>query len=288
MDKINVLAIFPEIEKKSISSFLSKRLSETGHESFINDLNIITSIAASVNWEEALLTSRMDAVCLPLNHISPNIPFDFNIFAIHSRKIPQKIILCKDACFDPAQDLKLKECCRIGVPDVLSSIQVKHLNSTISPIIHDAVDVSRFYTNSDEFDAILVNESEITENKNHEEYHYINLHQSEFLEEVGADKIAWVCHRESREVKKHVYDAFHDTSLVPMSNVERSISRHFNAQKNIVLKTFIYMDSRNFYHLKASLIDIEKGTYHEHKISQSTHFQLAEKMITVLDSFIKN
>jgi hypothetical protein len=232
---------------------------------------------------DMLIANAIDVLCMPLQ----NAPFTFAescpFFALMEMPVTLKTMFCHTTVFRPAEDLRLAPGTVIHVDSVATGIQLQSLNPEIEfQVVSQELMHNSSAWEENNIQAILVDhyDWEIIETSEH--YHSYNLHPDEFAEKAGHGYMVFASHRESLRIMKTIHAYFHDFHVSSYTNVERMIAKHFEVFPDLVLKVRCRKDNKNFFHCKAVLIHPEKGEFVQHKISQSTHFKLADKMIQVL------
>ncbi|MBK7524249.1 MAG: hypothetical protein IPI53_08820 [Saprospiraceae bacterium] len=270
-----------------IKELLVKKLNQWKLSSPGMEINAALSEVNNQDWVHNLLSEEKDVICVPFSVIDNSIPHELKTFALFSMEKNPSCIYCSLPVFDQTEDLRLKKGSRIGVNNPVQAAQIKHLNPDVDcKVIPEKNDLLLKFE-SGELDAFL-SESNTLKPNNTTDLQIIPLHPDEFIENTGSDKLVLIAHRESEKWMKMLYPVFHEKILTVCSNVERTISKHFGNLTNHVVKVRCTQDHKNFFHVKAVMINQVTSTYFEYKMSQSTHHQIAEKMINVLSEYVHN
>jgi porphobilinogen deaminase len=286
MPEIEIGFLDPDNSESHIRELLVKKTEQWKSNFTEKEIHIKLSYVNNGDWSHHLLNGDKEIICLPLSFTDNSVPEELRIFALFSNDVKPRNIICSLHSYDQTEDLRLKKGSRIGVTDPVHAVQLRHLNPEIN-----SFEVADYYNlkqkfESGELDAFLskLNDENIENIKNSK---VITLHPDEFIENTGYDKLVLTAHRESKKWMEILYPVFHDKNLTVCSNVERTICKHFDYLTSFVVKVRCKKDNKNFFHVKAALINKDTSTYFEHTISQSTHHRIAEKMIYMLSGFIK-
>lgn len=233
----------------------------------------------------ALENDVVDVVATTLEFAPYVVPESCRYIALFENNPLSPNLRVMEQQYAPSEDLKILPGTLVGVPDEVSGLQLTYLN----PVIQIKVIDGTILNNPDlwseqEIQAGLVLFSDSEGPKDNKNLITVPLHPGEFLRSPGSGKIVFAAHRESIPVSKFIFDTIHTAGLTAITNNERKIAKHFADRSHLIIKTYCRKDERNYYHLKAGLIDLQQKKYFQHTMSQSTHFKLAEKMIDVLES----
>jgi hypothetical protein len=233
----------------------------------------------------ALENDEVDVVAINLEHAPYLVPQNCRYVALLENKQNNPFLSVLENQYAASEDLKMLPGTVVGVPDEISGYQLMYLNADINFKVTDTTilhDPDVWSENGIQAALYLPPANNLP--KNNLSLMTVHLHPGEFLITPGTGKMVFAVHRESMAVSRFIFDTFHTPGLPAVSNTERKIALHFAGRDHLIIKTYCRKDERNYFHLKAGMIDLQQKKYFQHTMSQSTHFKLAEKMTDVLES----
>lgn len=278
--------IFPEVSSSEYESYFNLA---TKH--IISNIQFPESTCIPLEKSQlfsALENDEVDVVVTNLEHAPYLVPQNCRYIGLLENKHNNPFLLVPENQYAASEDLKMLPGTVVGVPDEISGYQLNYLNVDINFKVTDNTTLHNPDLWSDNgIQAALYLSPANNQTKEHIPFMTVPLHPGEFLRTPGTGKIVFAVHRESLAVSRFIFDTFHTPGLPAVSNTERKIASHFAGRDHLIIKTYCRKDERNFFHIKAGMIDLKQKKYFQHSMSQSTHFKMAEKMTDVLESFCK-
>lgn len=230
------------IQNESIENVLTK-LSEGDIEMAVMDLSDIGKLSDELCI--AALTERSDA--------------HFKLYV-------------RNTALDKSKDLRVKENATIAVTQNLSGKMVSHLrpDCEYNVIWKNGVDASEWV-----HDALITNF-----NVDPESHQKFDLHPSEFPPKAGKGVSAYLCRKDNLTLRK-LLASIHETAVSVCTNVERSIENKLKEQNIKEAGIFCEQDTNGNYHVYLNYLDAD-GSLKSLKYSQSTNYQLGEKVIDLI------
>jgi porphobilinogen deaminase len=209
-----------------------------------------------------------------------NIPYDkgyLKIAALISIDVPQYYLVvnkekvCRDC------DLKLASGSVVGVPSEYVSRQIGYLNPSLSCMIIPELDGMSPYDVT-ACDAFVIS-SQYMEGADMAQSDIFPIHRTEIWPETGAGILALVTHSENRSAFRSLR-LRHERSISDVTNPARLLCRMALERGVKEVEAYCQTDSSGHYHLYAARFD---GQLQRHRISQSTHDLLPERMLSALN-----
>lgn len=253
--------------RQDIYSKLKEEYSVTAVDHQLNDWSEVSSLLNEGDFDACLMELK-------------NIPFDkgyLKIAALISIDVPQYYLVANKTKVCRECDLKLASGSVVGVPSDYVSRQVGYLNPSLSCVIMPELDGMI----PDDFatcDAFVVS-SQNMEGKDMAQCDVFSIHKTEIWPETGAGVLALVTHIENRVAFRSLRQR-HERTISDVTNPVRSLCRMAREKGVRQVEAYCQKDASGHYHLYAARFD---GQLQRHRISQSTHDMLAERMLSAMN-----
>ncbi len=110
----------------------------------------------------------------------------------------------------------------------------------------------------------------------------INLNVREFVPAPAQGVLAYLCCTDDLETRRLIQQHLHEQNTSAVTNVERKVLKLLGGDANLPLGVFCERDSGGNYHVWAALADGWDQPVRRVRLSQSTNFGLAEKVVAGL------
>lgn len=245
-------------------------------QNIMENLKLKADIAYFENEKDlmnALSNGTISVAPRPLRELPTNLPNGILITALSDRPlISQSLIIPKNKV-DENKFLSLKDNATVSLSSDINRLQFLEFRSDLKAETHYWTPIQTFEKlQSDEFDACVISSmtakvAEISAS----DYTIIPFSPKEFITEPGHGILAYLTAEDDLTTRR-LLKPLHHPSVSAVSNVERKLKQLF---QDIDIAAYCEKDKANNYHLwAAAIIDNElKKT----RLSQSTHFELAER-----------
>ncbi len=231
--------------------------------------------------EDSLLNKKIDVAVHSLKDLPTESPQGLVIAGLSKREDPSDVLIIRKDSIDNSQTLKLKKGAVIGTSSVRRRAQIKDLLDHI--IIKDLrgnVPTRISKLDSGEYDGIILAKAGVNRlSSDLAAYEVLRLHPREFIPAPGQGIIAYQCRENDNEMRR-ILNKIHHREVSELSNVERKVLQLIGGGCHIPLGVFCEKDPSNNYHVSAAYQQGEKMK--RIIVSQSTTFQLAEKVVQEL------
>jgi hydroxymethylbilane synthase len=218
---------------------------------------------------------------IELNKLSFNF-FDWTIAALSERLNKFYKLIIKQESYNPAQDLRVRESSVIGCYSKRISETTKQLRpdcEIINLSLYENDVLMRFILKCDAF-IIDTNQQEFLK-LDESKYNVMDLHPTEFIPTAGSGVYAILCKKENIELRKNLAK-IHESDVANCTNVERIIIKTLNQTFGEDIGIYCYKDINGYYHVNLSIFNNEKNELNNYKYSQSTNYQLTEKILELI------
>lgn len=221
----------------------------------------------------ALYNGSIAVVPRPMRDLPTKLPDGIIISAVSDRHLTShNLIISKDKV-EESKFLSLKEGAIVSLQSDINKLQFLQFRSDIKAETHYLTPVQTFEKlQFGDFDAcvipsIVVKEMDIT--KSH--FAIIPFSPKEFITEPGDGIVAYLTDEDDLTTRR-LLKPLHHPSVSALSNVERRLKQLFN---DTDIAAYCEKDRANNYHLWAAAI--VNNELKKTRLSQSTHFELAER-----------
>lgn len=223
------------------------------------------------NLFDGLLSGSNDVAVLDLADIG-KMSDELCIAALSERSEAHYILYIKNASLDKTRDLRVKENATFGVINNLLGIMVNQLRPDCE---YDIIGNKDFGTSEWTHDAIITNLNVALES--HQRF---DLQPSEFPPKAGKGVSAFICRKDNLSLRKSLA-TLHEAAVSICTNVERSIENRLSEENVHEAGVFCEQDKNGNYHVYLNYLE-ENKLFKSIKYSQSTNYQLVEKVIDLI------
>ncbi len=251
-------------------------------QQFIMDKAALEAVIVYFDSEKdlmnALATGKVAVVPRPMRELSTTLPNGIVITAISERQDTSQSLIIPKNNIDENQLLSLKENAKVTLQNNISRLQFLEFRADILAKTNDLTPVQSIEkVNQGDFDACVIPSISIRVMAlSSEDYTIIPFSPKEFITESGHGITAFLTAENDLTTRRQL-KVLHTPSVSALSNVERRLKQLFN---DIDIAAYCEKDRANNYHLWAAAIinnELKKT-----RLSQSTHFELAERCYEIL------
>ena len=172
---------------------------------------------------------------------------------------------------DKSKDLRLTEKGDIGVESRIVMKIVENLRPDCKVDLYDSSNLELLLLK----DAVILNV--VLANN---EFEIFELHPSEFTPQAGKGALAMICKKDNLTLRKTL-TSFHNPEVSLCTNVERKIEKELQQLAITESRVYCEKDLNNNFHVYTSFLG-GNDNLKSYKYSQSTNYQLAEKVIEII------
>lgn len=221
----------------------------------------------------ALANGTISIAPRPMRDLPTKLPNGIVISGVSERHITSLCLIISKTKVDESKFLSLKECAIVSLQSNINRLQFLELRNDVVAEIHELTPVQTFEKlQSGDIDACVISSMatkvmEITAS----DFVVIPFSPKEFITEPGHGIAAYLTAEEDLTTRR-LLKPLHHPSVSAVSNVERRLKQLFN---DIDIAAYCEKDRANNYHLWAAAII--NNELKKKRLSQSTHFELAER-----------
>lgn len=246
-------------------------------QQLIKDKTALDAVIIYFDCEKELMNAlaggKVALVPRPLRELSTSLPNGIVITAVSERQIASQSLIIPQKNIDENQLLSLKENAKVSLQNDISRLQFLEFRADILGETHDLTPVESIEKlNQGDFDACVVPSISVRVMAlSSDDYTIIPFSPKELITEPGLGITAFLTAADDLTTRRQL-KVLHTPSVSALSNVERRLKQLFNDAE---IAAYCEKDRANNYHLWAAAIinnELKKT-----RLSQSTHFELAER-----------
>jgi hydroxymethylbilane synthase len=221
----------------------------------------------------ALYAGEVAVVPRPMRELSTTLPNGIVITAVSERQVTSQSLIIPKKNSDVNQLLSLKPHAKVSVQNDISRLQFLEFRADILAETRDLTPVQSIEKlNQDDFDGCVIPSISVRVMAlSSDDYTIIPFSPKELITEPGHGITAFLTAADDLTTRRQL-KVLHTPSVSALSNVERRLKQLFN---DADIAAYCENDKAHNYHLWAAAIinnELKKT-----RISQSTHFELAER-----------
>jgi porphobilinogen deaminase len=222
---------------------------------------------------QALLSGDINLVCTSLCTLPSQLPKGINIAALSNRLNAAYSIIINDTAVDSEKILSVKNSAKVCTDSDINKAQLMDIRVDFDISVKEQTPIDTLNDlYSKQFEACMIpSASKYLFDINESEYKIISISPKEFVPEAGRGVAAFLT-AEDDKITRRLLKSLHNPEVAAVTNIERRVKALFNDEN---IGAYCVKDDNNNYHLwAAALID---GVVRRTRLSQSTHFEMAER-----------
>lgn len=233
--------------------------------------------------EDSLLAGEVDIAVHSLKDLPTISPEGLMIAGLSKRARPHDILIIRSQAIDKDRTLQIKKNSLIGTSSVRRKVQLKTFDPSISFVdIRGNVPTRLKKLKEGQCDAIILASAGVDRlTIELSEYKVIHFDPTEFVPAPAQGVIAYQC-RTNDTATRQIVKSIHQHETAICTNVERSILKMMDGGCQLPLGAYCYTDALGYYHCYAAYSSDIDAPLKRVNLSQSTHYQLAEKIVDQL------
>ncbi len=233
--------------------------------------------------ENALLANEVDVAVHSLKDMPTEHPEGLSLSGLSEREDPSDILILNKDAIDSDRPLSLKKDAIIGTSSARRKAQIKSLApEIILKDIRGNVPTRLSKLSDGDFDGIILASAGINRLElDISEFKSFRFNPKEFVPAPGQGVMAYQCKTDDIKMRR-IIKQIHVKETAQCTNIERSILKLMGGGCHTPLGAFTEIDSRGNYLCTASYAPTSKDTPNRISLSQSTWFELAEKIVDQL------
>ncbi len=233
--------------------------------------------------ENALLDESVDIAVHSLKDMPTESTKELVLAGLSYREDPSDLLIIRKDSIEEGRLLQLKKNAVIGTSSIRRKSQIQHLLKEITiKDLRGNVPTRIEKLRSGEYDAIILASAGIRRLEiNLEDLNCIRLNPKEFIPAPGQGVVVFQCREKDLNARK-ILDKIHHREVALCSNVERKVLQLMDGGCHTPLGVYCQMDKQGNYHSYASYSKNAEDKLIHFNLSQSTSYQLAEKIVEKL------
>ena len=235
-----------------------------------------------------LLNGSIDMCVHALSNIPTTQTDGLKITALSRRENPADWLIINKNATAENRILKLKENAIIGFTSSLRKAQLLDFRADLQ-FKNASSDLSLQLTQLEKgvFDAIVLAACDLIRLEiDLSNFIVIKLNPKEFVPKVAQGILAYQTRTDDLDTRRLLKN-IHHKAVAELSNIERTVLQKMDNKENIHLGVFCEMDQLENYHVWAVSVN-EEGIISRIRLSSSTSFQFAEKIVESLNNEFTN
>ena len=221
----------------------------------------------------ALSNGTISVAPRPLRELSTKLPNGIIITAVSERLLTSESLIIPNYKVEENKFLSLKDKATISLQSNINRLQFLEFRSDLRAETHHLTPIQTFEKlQSGDFDACIISSMAVKVMEiSPSHYTIIPFSPKEFITEPGHGIVAYLTAEDDLTTRR-LLKPLHHPSVSAVSNVERRLKQLSN---DVDIAAYCEKDRANNYHLWAAAIinnELKKT-----RLSQSTHFELAER-----------
>lgn len=241
------------------------------------------------DWEQAkdlLSQEKTSTVLVPLAKIPLELDEQLVIAALSERTDPGYELIIHPDFFEKKAIFKLKTAALVVTDTVLASSQLNHFRPDLAVEVSDKPAAARY---SDLIDGncagLLLPAGSLDDMPELPEgFSMLSLHPKEFIPCPGQGVNAWLARTTDKVTRKTLLQRHHHAATAENTNIERKTWKLLPESARPLTGIYSTKDESGYYHAAAVRINPQNNHCRFFRISSSTNFGLAEKIIEGLES----
>ncbi|HMQ50012.1 MAG TPA: hydroxymethylbilane synthase [Saprospiraceae bacterium] len=233
--------------------------------------------------EEALLRGDVDVAVHSMKDLPTAMPEGLVITAVSERADPADCLLIAPHAIDEASLFRLKKGAVVGTSAARRKAQMRHFRPDVQLTdIRGNVPTRIAKLEEGQFDAIFLAAAGVQRLAlDLSAFHVVKFSPKEFVPAPAQGVLAWQCCRENVAVR-HIFKQIHQSKTAAATNLERQVLRLMQGGCQMPIGVFCEQDHLGYYHIWAAMADHWEEPLRKVSLSQSTHHQLAERVVQAL------
>lgn len=222
---------------------------------------------------QALLSGEIQLVCTSLCTLPTQLQKGVTIAALSERLNAAYSIVIDAPCVDMEKTLTIKEKAKVCVDSDINEAQLKDIRTDFDISVKEQTPIDTLNDlYSKHFEACLLpSASKYLFDINENDYKIVSISPKEFVPEAGRGVAAFLT-AEDDITTRRLLKPLHHPKVSAVTNIERRVKNLFHDEN---IGAYCQKDDNNNYHLWAvALVD---GVVRRARLSQSTHFEMAER-----------
>ncbi len=239
-------------------------------------IGVESSLVRVDNPAEAILRGDADVAVLPLSELPLMRPGELVVTAVSRREHPGDVLVMRPEALDNRLDFGLAHGATVLTSTPWQAAQLRDFR----PDLGIAVSVSGGTTllddlRQDNFAAIVTAAAEL-KGMDVSGLEVLELNPREFVPKPAQGVLAWLAHRDDLPVRR-LLKQVHHPDVSACTNTERRVLQLLGGNAESLLGAFVERDAGGNFH--AFLACVHAGGIRRTRLSQSTNFELAERLL---------
>lgn len=234
--------------------------------------------------EDALLRGDIDMAVHSMKDMPTTSPEGLVLTAVSYREDPSDwLVLCPD-CYVEGNLFKLKEGARVGTSSARRKAQLLSFRPDLELVdIRGNVPTRLNKLKSEDFDAIMLAGAGLTRlDIDLSEFHVVRLNPKEFVPAPAQGVLAFQTLAEDYDTRR-LLKKIHHSEVARCTNIERKVLNLFDGGCHMPLGVYCEQDKLGNYHVWAAKAATWNTPVRYVKVSSSTSYGLAEKVIDAFE-----
>lgn len=237
--------------------------------------------------EDALLQGEIDMAAHSMKDMPTTSPEGLVITAVSYRENPADWLIIRKEAIQDGQLFGLKNEALVGTSsarrkaqmlDFRSDIQLKDLRGNVPTRVEKL--------RRGEYDAILLAAAGLQRlEMDLSEFELVRFNPREFVPAPAQGVVAWQTCTDDLPTRRLLHQ-IHHPEVAAVTNIERSILNLMEGGCHMPLGAYCERDAQGNYHVWAAKADNWDTPVRRARLSSSTHFELAERVISALNNLV--
>lgn len=234
--------------------------------------------------EDALLRGDVDLAVHSMKDMPTNSLEGLSITAVSYREDPADWLIIRKDCV-ANKVLKLKENALVGTSSARRKAQMLDFRPDVTlEDIRGNVPTRLQKLRDGNFDAILLAAAGVSRLEiDMSEFEVVKLHPKEMVPAPAQGVLAWQTCTDDKNVRR-LMKKLHNADTAAVTNIERKVLNLFKGGCQMPLGVHCERDASGNYHVQAALAEAWDAPVKRVSVSQSTAFELAEKVVAALNA----
>lgn len=235
--------------------------------------------------EEALLRGDIDVAVHSMKDLPTAMPEGLVITAVSERADPADCLLVGTHALENESLFRLKKGAVVGTSSARRKAQMLHFRPDVQLAdIRGNVPTRLAKLQEGQFDAIFLAAAGLQRLElDLSGFHVVKFSPREFVPAPAQGVLAWQCCQDNVAVRR-IFKQIHQPKTAAATNLERQVLQLMQGGCQMPLGVFCEQDSMGYYHIWAAIADTWEAPLKKVNLSQSTHHQLAARIVQALKS----
>lgn len=233
--------------------------------------------------EDALLRGDIDMAVHSMKDLPTTSPDGLVITAVSYRENPADWLIVNKSAMEESQLFKLKKNAIVGTSSARRKAQMLDFRPDIQlKDIRGNVPTRLNKLRNGDFDAILLAAAGLSRLElDLSDFHVVRFSPKEFVPSPAQGVLAFQTAANDKKTRR-ILKQLHHTEVAAVTNVERKVLNMLDGGCHLPLGVYCEKDNMGNFHIWAAKADAWDGKVKRVRLSQSTKFELAERVLEAL------